>query len=72
MPPKKFASMNLEPAVIEEIRRLSRWLSLQADRNVPLSEAVSAAIEEARAHPDELVQRVSRPKATEADADDAD
>lgn len=61
MPPtKKFASMNLEPAAIEEVRRLARWLSLEADRNVPLSEAVTAAIMEARAHPETLIARVTR------------
>ena len=61
MTTKKFQSMNLEPSAIEEIRRLARWLSVEADRNVPLSEAVSAAIAEARTHSESLVQRVARP-----------
>lgn len=61
MTTKKFQSMNLEPSAIEEIRRLARWLSVEADRNVPLSEAVSAAIAEARMHSENLVQRVTSP-----------
>jgi hypothetical protein len=60
MPTKRYVSMNLEPATVEQARRLARWLSVEADRNVPLSEAISAAIAEAREHPQTLIARLTR------------
>ena len=65
--PRPYSSVNLTPASLDRLRRVTLTSSAAAGRRVPTSEVVTALTVLAERHPEELAALLAAPATEEVD-----